>query len=504
MSTPLDIDQVTVSSALESMARGEISSQELTSAVIGTIRDKDPEIGAYLSVDEDAALAQAREADAARAAGGAGRMLGVPLAVKDVLNVAGQPCTCASRILEGYVSPYDATPVARLRSEGAVFLGRTNMDEFAMGSSTENSGFGPTRNPWNHEFVPGGSSGGSAAAVSGGEAVAALGTDTGGSIRQPASFCGCVGLKPSYGRVSRYGLTAFASSLDQVGCLTKTVKDAALMLGMMAGHDPRDSTSLDVPVPDCAAPPDSLAGMRLGLPRQYFVKGMDPDVETCVRKAVDVCRGLGAEVGEVELPHTEYAIADYYIIATAEASANLARFDGVRYGFRAAAAADPLDMYRRTRAGGFGPEVKRRIILGTYVLSSGYYDAYYLSAQKMRTLIRQDFERAFTDFDALLAPVAPTAAYALGERLSDPLQMYLGDILTVPANLAGICGLAVPCGFTGGGLPVGLQILGPPMKEENILGVGHAYERARGEWPVVVGRGEAERPISSKRLDIPC
>jgi aspartyl-tRNA(Asn)/glutamyl-tRNA(Gln) amidotransferase subunit A len=472
-------DTLTVEDALRLMAAGECTSEELVRGLADAIRRQDGAIGAYLSVDEEGALEQARAADAARRGGARGRLLGVPLAVKDVLNVRGQPCTCASRILAGYVAPYDATAVARLRREGAVFLGRTNMDEFAMGSSTENSAFKVTRNPRHLEHVPGGSSGGSAAAVAAGEALAALGTDTGGSIRQPASFCGCVGLKPSYGRVSRYGLTAYASSLDQIGSLTRTVRDAARLLGVMAGADAMDATCLDLPVPDYAAAlTGDLKGLRLGLPREYFAAGMDPEVERAVRAAVATCGELGAELVEVSLPHTAYAIAAYYVIATAEASTNLARFDGVRYGLRAEGATDPLDLYGRTRAQGFGPEVKRRIILGTYVLSSGYHDAYYLSAQRVRTLVRRDFEQAFATCAALLTPVAPTPAYRLGEKTGDPLQMYLGDVFTVMANLAGICGLSVPCGATAAGLPVGLQVLGPAFKEENVLRVGHAYERA--------------------------
>jgi aspartyl-tRNA(Asn)/glutamyl-tRNA(Gln) amidotransferase subunit A len=476
-----------VRDAAEALRSGRCSSAELVADVLARIRRTDSEIGAYLWVNEQDALAQAAAADARRAAGGAGRLLGVPIAVKDVLNVRGQPCTCASKILRGYVAPYDATAVARLRAEGAVLLGRTNMDEFAMGSTTENSAVQVTHNPRHRDYVPGGSSGGSAAAVAAGEALAALGTDTGGSIRQPAAFCGCVGLKPSYGRVSRYGLTAYASSLDQVGPLSADVADAALLLGVMAGRDPLDSTSLDVPVPDYgAALREDLRGMRLGLPREYFAAGIAPEVERAVRAAAEACRDLGAELVEVALPHTEYAIAAYYIIATAEASANLARFDGVRYGFRAAGGEDPAELYARTRAEGFGAEVKRRIILGTYVLSSGYYDAYYLSAQKVRTLIRRDFEEAFRACDALLCPVTPSPPYRIGETVDDPLHMYLGDIFTVTANLAGICGLSVPCGETADGLPVGLQVLGPAFGEEKILRVGHAYERAHPRPPTPV------------------
>jgi aspartyl-tRNA(Asn)/glutamyl-tRNA(Gln) amidotransferase subunit A len=473
------LDNLTVCGAQSLMARGECTSEALTTELLATIRERDGKIGAYLSVDETDALAQARQADKARRAGTKGRLLGIPIAVKDVLNVRGQRCTCGSRILEGYVAPYEATAVARLRAEGAIFVGRTNMDEFAMGSTTENSAFQRTRNPWNAERVPGGSSGGSAAAVAAGEAIAALGSDTGGSIRQPAAFCGCVGLKPSYGRVSRFGLVAYASSLDQIGPITRDVRDAALLLQVMAGRDPLDSTSLDIPTPDYhASLCDDLSSLRLGLPKEYFVEGVDPEIKRLTQQAVERCRGLGAEIVDVTLPHTEYAIATYYVIATAEASTNLARFDGVRYGLRAEGADDPIEMYGRTRAQGFGPEVKRRIVLGTYVLSSGYYDAYYLSAQKVRTLIRQDFEQAFRQCDALLTPVTPTPAYRIGEKSDDPLQMYLGDIFTVTTNLAGICGLSVPCGLTANGLPVGLQILGPAFKEERILRVGYAFEKA--------------------------
>lgn len=475
----MNIDALTVSEALVLLDGGDCSSEELVGGLIKVIHERDGEIGAYLAVDEEDALNQARAADRARAGGRRGKLLGIPIAVKDVLNIEGQKCTCASRILERYVSPYDATVIARLRAEGAVFLGRTNMDEFAMGSSTENSAYKITRNPRNTDYVPGGSSGGSAAAVAAGEALAALGSDTGGSIRQPASFCGCVGLKPSYGRVSRFGLTAFASSLDQIGPLTKDVRDAAVLLQVISGRDEMDSTSVDLPVPDfSSALEEDLKGIKLGLPREYFVEGMDKQVEKTVLGAVEQCRGLGAEIVDVSLPHTEYAIAVYYIIATAEASANLARFDGVRYGYRSENAKDPMDMYCSTRAHGFGAEVKRRIILGTYVLSSGYRDAYYLSAQKVRTLIRQDFENVFQECDALLTPVSPTAAYRIGEKTEDPLQMYLGDIFTATVNLAGICGLSVPCGLTEEKLPVGLQIMGPSFKEENILRVGYAYEKS--------------------------
>ena len=474
----MDIASLTVCEAAEGLRKRAFSSVELTRSVLDAIGAKDGELNAYLSVDAEGALRQAAEADAARAAGADGALLGVPVAVKDLINVDGQPCTCASKILEGYTSAYDATVSARLRAAGAVFAGRTNMDEFAMGSSTEGSAFKVTRNPHDVTRVPGGSSGGSAAAVAGGEALAALGTDTGGSIRQPAAFCGCVGLKPSYGRVSRYGVTAYASSLDQVGPMTKTVEDAAVLLQALAGRDPRDGTTLDVPVPDYrAALRGGLKGLRIGLPKEYYIEGTDPEVMACVRRAVDACAAAGAEVVEVSLPHTEYAIAVYYIVATAEASANLARFDGVRYGHRTANPESVFELYAKSRAEGFGTEVKRRIILGTYVLSSGYYDAYYGRAQKVRTLIRRDYEAAFRSCDVLMTPVAPTAAYQIGEACDDPLKMYLGDIFTVPANLAGLCGLSVPCGRTAAGLPVGLQVLGPAFGEETVLRAAYAYER---------------------------
>ena len=478
---PMDIPNLTLHQARAALAAGDYSAEELVRALLEAIATRDGAINAYSALDADQALAQSRAADAARRDGHTGALLGLPIAVKDVLNVRGQACTCGSRILEGYVAPYDATVIKRLRDAGAVFVGRTNMDEFAMGSSTETSVHGVTRNPRNPAYVPGGSSGGSAAAVAGGEALCALGSDTGGSIRQPAAFCGCVGLKPSYGRVSRYGLTAFASSLDQVGPLTLNVPDAALLLGVMAGVDEMDSTSLPESVPDYTTllKPD-LKGVRLGVPQEYFVGGLDPAVDRAVKAAIQQCRDLGAEIVDVSLPHTDYAIATYYVIATAEASANLARFDGVRYGKRCTDATDPLDLYARSREAGFGAEVKRRIILGTYVLSSGYYDAYYLTAQKVRTLIRRDFESAFQHCDALLTPCTPTAAYQLGEKIDDPLQMYLGDLFTVPANLAGICGMSVPCGVTPDGLPIGLQVLGPAFGEAQLLRVAGAYETARG------------------------
>ncbi len=456
----------------------ELTPREALDALADRIAAVDPALGGYLSTDLEDARRQAETVDVNLPLGG------VPIAIKDVISVAGHPCGCSSKILTGYTAPYDATVVARLRAAGAIPFGRANMDEFAMGSSTENSGIQLTRNPWDTDRVPGGSSGGSAAVVAAHEAFAALGTDTGGSIRQPAALCGVVGLKPSYGRVSRYGLVAFASSLDQAGPITKTVEDAALLLGVMAGVDPHDSTTLDQPVPDyVGALTGDLKGVRIGWPKEYFIGGIDPQVEAAVRAAVDQYAKLGAEIVEVSLPHTEYAVAVYYIVATAEASANLARFDGVRYGRRAKDTTGLLELYGKTREEGFGPEVKRRIILGTYVLSSGYHDQYYVRAQKVRTLIRQDFEQAFQTVDALVCPTSPVPAFRLGER-SDPLAMYLADIFTIAANIGGVCGVSIPCGFaqgenTGGkALPVGLQLIGPSFDEARMLKIAHAYERS--------------------------
>ena len=478
-----ELNNLTIAELSEKLAAGECTSVDIVNDVLASIDSNDDKIGAYLTIDRASALEQAQAADEARASGKKLPMLGIPIAIKDLLNVKGQPCTCSSKILEGYVAPYDATVISKLREAGAVLLGRVNMDEFAMGSSTENAALGKTSNPWNLAHVPGGSSGGSAACVAADEAIASLGSDTGGSIRQPAAFCGCVGVKPTYGRVSRYGLTAFASSLDQIGPLSKTVKDSALLLEVLCGHDTLDSSSIEMEVPSFGknlTNDHSLAGMKIGLPKEYFVEGMDPEVEKAVRDAVEHCKSLGAEVVEVSLPHSKYAIAVYYIIATAEASANLARFDGIRYGLRVDGK-DPLELYGKTRATGFGSEVKRRIILGTYVLSSGYYDAYYKRAQKVRTLIRNDFAEVFKQCDAILAPVTPTPAYKLGDKTDDPLKMYLDDILTTPVNLAGNCALSLPCGFSASGLPIGLQIIGDSFAEETILKVGHAYEQTT-EW----------------------
>lgn len=475
------LHQLTISEAADKLSKGEISSRALVQACLDQIQRVDGKVRAFLSYDAADALTQADAADRARSSGRSGALLGIPISIKDVIAVKGQPLNCGSKILGEFVSPYDATVIERLRAAGAIVFGRLNMDEFAMGSSTENSAFQVTRNPWDLSRIPGGSSGGSAAAVAADECLAALGSDTGGSVRQPASLCGCVGLKPSYGRVSRYGLVAFASSLDQIGCFGKQVSDAACVLEAVSGIDRRDSTSAPQPVPGFVANlTGDIRGLRLGLPKEYMVGGLNKEVKQAVDSAVKKLSGLGAEIVEISLPHTDYAIAAYYIIATAEASANLARFDGIRYGLRVDAP-DPITLYSQTRGSGFGPEVKRRIILGTYVLSSGYYDAYYLRAQKVRTLIRKDFLQAFEKVDALVTPTSPTAAFKIGEKTEDPLQMYLMDIFTISANLAGICGISIPCGFTSSPrLPIGLQLLGKPFGEETILRVAHAYEQSTG------------------------
>ncbi|MCL7454954.1 MAG: Asp-tRNA(Asn)/Glu-tRNA(Gln) amidotransferase subunit GatA [Anaerolineae bacterium] len=476
-----DLARLTIQEARSLLSRGEISSVELTQAVLDRILDLDNAVKAYLTLAPDLALEQAAEADRNRANGGASPLLGIPLAIKDIISLEGLPATCGSRILEDYVPPYSATVVEKLRAAGAVILGKTNTDEFAMGSSTENSAYFTTRNPWDLDRVPGGSSGGSAAAVAAGMALGALGSDTGGSVRQPAALCGVVGIKPTYGRVSRWGLVAFASSLDQIGPLARTVSDAALLLGTIAGYDPRDSTSVDVPVAGYAAAlTGDVRGLRIGVPQEYFIAGIQPEVESAVRAAVETLAGLGAEVVDVSLPHTEYALPAYYLIAPAEASANLARFDGMRYGL-SLPADDLWETYRRTRGQGFGPEVKRRIMLGTYALSAGYYDAYYLKASQVRTLIRRDFDQALEHCDVLLAPTAPTTAFKVGEIAGDPLQMYLQDIFTLALSLAGLPGLSLPCGFDGEGLPIGLQVMGRAFDEATVLRVAHAYEQAT-EW----------------------
>lgn len=475
------LNQLTISELTSKLARREASAREAVQSCLDQIARVDGKLRAFISYDAADALAQADTADKLLSQGGSGAgrpLLGVPVAVKDVLAVKGQPLHCGSKILGNFISPYDATVVEKLKAAGAVVFGRCNMDEFAMGSSTENSAFGVTRNPWDPTRIPGGSSGGSAAAVAADEAIATLGSDTGGSIRQPAALCGVVGLKPTYGRVSRYGLVAFASSLDQIGPFTKNVADAAAMLGVISGQDPRDSTSVPQPVPNFTAALDgNIKGLKLGLPKEYMLGGLDAEVKGALDAAVKKFTELGAEIVEISLPHTDYAVATYYIIATAEASANLARFDGIRYGLRVDGA-DPVELYCRTRGAGFGAEVKRRIILGTYVLSSGYYDAYYLRAQKVRTLIRDDFLQAFKKVDAIVTPTTPTAAFKIGEKSDDPLQMYLSDIFTISCNLAGLCGISLPCGVTAKPqLPIGLQLLGRPFGEETLLKMAGAFEQ---------------------------
>ena len=476
------LNQLTISELTAKLAARKISARETTQACLDQITRVDGKIHAFISHDSADALAQADAADKLISQGSSGAsrpLLGIPIAIKDVLAIKNQPLNCASKILGKFVSPYDATAIEKLKAAGAIVFGRCNMDEFAMGSSTENSAFGVTRNPWDTTRIPGGSSGGSAAAVAADETIASLGTDTGGSIRQPAALCGCVGLKPTYGRISRYGLVAFASSLDQIGPFTKNVSDAATMLGVLSGHDLRDSTSVPQPVPNYAAALDGkIRGLKIGLPKEYMIGGLDAEIKSAVDAAVKQYEKLGAEIVEISLPHTDYAVATYYIIATAEASANLARFDGIRYGARVEGN-DLTELYSKTRGAGFGAEVKRRIILGTYVLSSGYYDAYYLRAQKVRTLIRNDFLKAFDKVDAIVTPTTPTAAFKIGEKSDDPLQMYLSDIFTISCNLAGVCGVSIPCGLTKSPkLPIGLQLLGKPFGEETLLKIAHAYEQS--------------------------
>ena len=520
-----ELFRLTIHQAAGLLRRREITSVELTQAVLERIYAVDNAVRAYLSLMPEAALERAAAADCALAAAddpaSLPALLGIPLAIKDVILVEGAPTTCGSKMLEDFVSPFEATVIGKLRAAGAVLLGKTNTDEFAMGSSTENSAFVATRNPWDLSRVPGGSSGGSAAAVAADECLAALGSDTGGSVRQPAALCGVVGIKPTYGRVSRYGLTAFASSLDQIGCLTKDVTDAALLLHAIAGHDPLDSTSMDAPIPDYAAalglarsetgqsyetsvalaglrPSQPLHGLRVGVPREYFIDGMQPEVEQAVRAAIDALVSLGAELREISLPHTQYALPVYYLIAPAEASANLARYDGVRYGLRHPDAQTMWEGFKLSRGAGFGPEVKRRIMLGAYALSAGYYDAYYLKAQQVRTLLKRDFDLAFQQVDVIAAPVSPTTAFRVGEKADDPMSMYLADVFTLSLNLAGNCGLSVPCGFDLQGLPIGLQLIGPAFGEAAILRAAYAYEQAtdwRARRPVVGERW----PVNGKR-----
>ena len=478
----MELFELTVHELHEKLKKREVSSVEATKSMLSRIEATDARVNAFITVAGDGALKDAEAADQRIAAGQMDPLTGIPVAFKDIFLTKGMRTTCASRILEDFIPPYDAEVVARLKAQGMVLVGKLNQDEFAMGSSTESSYFGKTRNPWNLDCIPGGSSGGSAAAIAARQATATLGTDTGGSIRQPASHCGCVGLKPTYGRVSRYGVIAYASSLDQVGPVTRDVTDCAIMLGAVAGHDPKDSTSVDLPVPDYTGElAAEVKGLRIGLPKEYFIKGLDSDVQRAMDEAIATYKQLGAEFVEISLPHTDYAVATYYMIATAEASSNLARYDGVRFGHRSEEAAGLIDMYAKSRSEGFGQEVKRRIMLGTYALSSGYYDAYYLKGQKVRTLIMQDFIKAFESVDLILTPVAPTPAFRIGEKSADPLQMYLSDIFTIPVNLAGTCGISLPAGFSRDGLPIGVQLIGRPFSEGSILRAAYAFEQAT-EW----------------------
>ena len=475
----MDLFNLTIHELHQKLKSKELSSREATQAMLERITATDSRINAFITTTPERALEDAAEADKRIAAGTMTTLTGIPLALKDIFLTEGVLTTCASRILNNFIPPYNASSFEKLKNEGVVLLGKLNQDEFAMGSSSESSAFGVTRNPWNRDHIPGGSSGGSAAAIAARQAIATLGTDTGGSIRQPASHCGCVGLKPTYGRVSRYGVIAYASSLDQVGPLTRDVTDCAILLQAIAGYDPKDSTSVNVAVPDYGtALGGDLKGLKIGLPKEYFIDGLDPDVQKTMDAAIATCRQLGAEFVDISLPHTDYAVASYYLIATAEASSNLARYDGVRFGHRADNAEGLREMYALSRSQGFGSEVKRRIMLGTYALSSGYYDAYYLKAQKVRTLIMRDFIQAFENVDLMLTPVAPTPAFKIGEKVNDPLQMYLSDIFTIPVNLAGTCAMSIPAGVSSTGLPIGMQLIGKPFGEETMLRAASAFEQA--------------------------
>lgn len=474
----MSLHTLTIHELQEMLAKRQVSALEVTRDVLDRIDKVEDKVKAYITLDPEGALKQAEEADKLLQKGTGGALCGIPLAIKDVLCTDGMRTTCGSRILENFIPPYDATAIVKLKQAGAVLLGKVAMDEFAMGSTSENCAFGPPKNPWNTEYICGGSSGGSAAAVAADECIASLGTDTGGSIRQPASHCGVVGLKPTYGRVSRYGMVAFASSLDQIGPITKDVTDCALMMNVISGYDANDSTSVQQQVPDFRnGLKEGLQGMKIGIPEEYFIQGLDPEVEKVVQQGIDMLRAAGAETVKVSLPHTEYCVAVYYIVAPAEASSNLARYDGVRYGFRDKSSESLLDMYRNSRSLGFGAEVKRRIIIGTYGLSSGYYDAYYKKASQVRTLITEDYRKVFESCDVLVSPVTPTPAWKLGEKVDDPLSVYLSDILTISANLAGIPGISVPCGFSGTGLPIGLQIQGPHFQEEKLLNTAYNLEK---------------------------
>jgi aspartyl-tRNA(Asn)/glutamyl-tRNA(Gln) amidotransferase subunit A len=477
----LELHRFGIAELSRMLAKSEVSSREIVDAVYERIDAVEERVKAYLALTRDAARTMADAADREIAAGEKRPLTGIPLAIKDNMCTRGIPTTCASKILSTFVPPYESTVTSRLTENGYVLAGKTNLDEFAMGSSTENSGFHVTKNPWDIERIPGGSSGGSAAAVAADECIAALGSDTGGSIRQPASLCGVVGLKPTYGRVSRYGLVAFASSLDQIGPITKNVADAAILMNVISGRDPLDSTSAPVDVPDFTSVIGmDIKGLKIGIPREYFIEGMDPEVDAAVKAAIKKFESLGAVPVEVSLPHTGYAVATYYILATSEASSNLARYDGVKYGSRAEGK-DLMGMYMNSRAHGFGAEVKRRIMLGTYTLSSGYYDAYYKKAQQVRTLIKNDFERAFGEVDVMVTPTSPIPAFMIGEKSADPLQMYLADIFTISVNLAGVPAISIPCGFTSGNLPIGMQLIGRHFDEQTILKASYAYEQAT-DW----------------------
>lgn len=478
----MELFELTIHELHEKLKKREVSSVEATQACLDRIGKVEEKVRAFITVTPEEALQGAAEADLRIASGDMDILTGIPIALKDIYLTKGILTTCGSKILANFIPPYDATSWLKLKERGAVLLGKLNQDEFAMGSSTESSHFGPTRNPWDLERIPGGSSGGSAAAIAARQAIATLGTDTGGSIRQPASHCGCVGLKPTYGRVSRYGVIAYASSLDQVGPVTRDVTDCAIMLGAVAGYDPADSTSVNLPVPDyTGALVNDVKGMKIGLPKECFIEGLDPDVQKAMDEAIAVYKELGARFVEISLPTLDYAVAAYYLIATAEASSNLARYDGVRFGHRSETSQGLIDMFSKSRDEGFGVEVKRRIMLGTYALSSGYYDAYYLKAQKVRTLIMHDFIRALENVDVILTPVAPTPAFRIGEKINDPLQMYLSDIFTIPVNLAGTCGMSVPAGFSSDGLPIGLQLIGRPFGEETIIRAAYTFEQAT-DW----------------------
>ncbi|MBU4121040.1 MAG: Asp-tRNA(Asn)/Glu-tRNA(Gln) amidotransferase subunit GatA [Proteobacteria bacterium] len=474
----MELYELTIHELQDKLREGETTSAEITASVFGRIDAVEKDVRAYITLMRETALAEAERADLAIGKGEMGALTGIPVALKDIFCTKGVRTTCGSRILNNFIPPYDATVVEKLRAAGAVCTGKTNMDEFAMGSSTETSFFGVTRNPWDLERIPGGSSGGSAAAVAAGECIAAFGSDTGGSIRQPAALCGVVGMKPTYGRVSRFGLIAFASSLDQIGPFTKDVEDCAIVMNVIAGYDPRESTSVPEAVPDYRRfLGRGIEGWRVGIPKEYFIAGIDPEVEAAVRRAIRAVEGAGAKCMEVSLPHTDYCVAVYYVVAPAEASSNLARYDGVKYGFRSEDNRDLLEMYKKTRSAGFGAEVKRRIMIGTYALSSGYYDAYYRKASQVRGLIKRDFDEAFTTCDVILTPTSPTPAFRIGEKTDDPLQMYLSDIFTISANLAGIPGISVPCGYTESGLPIGVQFLAGHFQEGRLIRFASAYEK---------------------------